>query len=317
MKIAIISDIHGNLLALQAVLADIARQGVDQTVNLGDILSGPLQPAQTADLLMAQSFPTIKGNHERQLLAGHAMPAAQIDLRDSDGYAAAQITHAQAAWLDALPTQFALSDDVWLCHGTPASDLQYWMETVTPGFGDHGHPGVRAATADEVAARLGDCAYSVVLCGHTHVPRIVQCGRTLIVNPGSVGLPAYKGDRPFAYVIENGAPHARYAVLEKTGSGWQVDLRAVPYDHLAQARVAESRQRPDWAQALATGFMQGTAHRRTPDAHAGTGKMTCSTGPGLEHGVKHGVGPGAFHLIGKNLKCHHAASVIPTSSTIF
>ena len=77
MKIAIISDIHGNLLALQAVLADIARQGVDQTVNLGDILSGPLQPAETADLLMAQKFPTIKGNHERQLLAARCARAAR------------------------------------------------------------------------------------------------------------------------------------------------------------------------------------------------------------------------------------------------
>ncbi len=256
MKIAIISDIHGNLLALQAVLADIARQGVDQTVNLGDILSGPLQPAETADLLMALRFPTIKGNHERQLLAAHAMPAAQIDLRDSDGYAAAQITHAQAAWLDALPTQFALSDDVWLCHGTPASDLQQWMETVVPGFGEHGNPGVRAATPDEVAARLGDCAYPVVLCGHTHVPRIAQCGQTLVVNPGSVGLPGYQGGHPYPYVIENGAPHARYAVLEKTVGGWQVNLRAVPYDHLAQARVAESNQRPDWAHALATGVVK-------------------------------------------------------------
>jgi predicted phosphodiesterase len=258
MKIAIISDIHGNLLALQAVLADIARQRVEQTVNLGDILSGPLQPFDTADLLMAKNFPTIKGNHERQLLAAHAMPAGQIDLLDSDGYAAAQVSDAQAAWLHALPVQFALNSEVWLCHGTPASDLQYWMETAVPGFGDHGHPGVRAATRDEVAERLGDCAYPVVLCGHTHVPRLVQCGATLVVNPGSVGLPGYADDHPFPHVIENGAPQARYALLEKTGGGWQVDLRAVPYDHLAQARVAESRHRPDWAHALATGFMKRT-----------------------------------------------------------
>lgn len=255
MKIAIISDIHGNLLALQAVLADIARQGVDQTVNLGDILSGPLQPAETADLLMTHDFPTIKGNHERQLLAAHAKPGGQMDLLDSDGYAASQVSPAHVAWLHALPAQLALSSDVWLCHGTPASDLQHWMETVVPGFGEDGNPGVRAATPDEVATRLGDCAYPVMLCGHTHVPRLVQCGATLVVNPGSVGLPGYRGGHPYPYVIENGAPHARYAVLEKTGSGWHVDLRAVPYDHLAQARVAESNHRPDWAHALATGFM--------------------------------------------------------------
>jgi predicted phosphodiesterase len=259
MKIAMISDIHGNLLALHAVLADIARQGVDQTVNLGDILSGPLQPAETADLLMTQNFPTIKGNHERQLLAAHAMPAGQRDMLDSDGYAAAQVSAAQVEWLRALPTQFALTDDVWLCHGTPASDLEYWMETVVPGFGDHGNPGVRAATPEEVAARLGNCAYTVVLCGHTHVPRIMQSGATLVVNPGSVGLPGYRDDHPLPHVIENGAPHARYAVLEKTGGGWQVDLRAVPYDHQAQAAVAAKNGRPGWAHALATGFMRASS----------------------------------------------------------
>ena len=68
MKLAILSDIHGNLLALQAVLADVALQDVDQILNLGDIASGPLQPAETLDLLMTHNFLTIAGNHERQLL---------------------------------------------------------------------------------------------------------------------------------------------------------------------------------------------------------------------------------------------------------
>ena len=72
MKLAAISDIHGNLPALQAVLADIERQGVDQVVNLGDILSGPLQPAETAELLMARNFTTIRGNHGEGPVGGLA-----------------------------------------------------------------------------------------------------------------------------------------------------------------------------------------------------------------------------------------------------
>src|SRR6202042_3518788 len=68
MKIAAVSDIHGNLFALDAVLADIDRRGVDLIVNLGDILSGPLLPAETAERLMALDLPTIRGNHERQVL---------------------------------------------------------------------------------------------------------------------------------------------------------------------------------------------------------------------------------------------------------
>ena len=254
MKLALISDIHGNLLALQAVLADIAHQGVDQTVNLGDILSGPLQPAETADWLMAQNLPTIRGNHERQLLA-LLDQGGPIDTCSSDGYAASQLAPAQVAWLRALPVSLALNSDVRLCHGTPDNDLAYWLETVVPGFAQGQGPGVRAASLDEVAARLGSATtHPVMLCGHTHVPRVVQCGGVLIVNPGSVGQPAFDDDHPYPHVIENGAPHARYALLEKTGQGWQVDLRAVPYDHLAQARVAAERRRPDWAHALASGF---------------------------------------------------------------
>jgi predicted phosphodiesterase len=263
MKIAIISDIHGNLLALQAVLADIARQGVDQTVNLGDILSGPLQPAETADLLMAQNFPTIRGNHERQLLDLLAQPAGPIDPSTPDGYAATQLSPVHVAWLQALPVSMALNSDIWLCHGTPQSDLAYWLETVVPGFAQGEGPGIRAATLDEVAGRLGQATHSVVLCGHTHVPRLMQCqtkdANVLIVNPGSVGQPAFDDEHPYPHVVENGAPHARYAMLEKTRQGWQVDLRAVPYDHMAQARLAALHQSPDWAHGLATGFVKRSA----------------------------------------------------------
>ena len=254
MKIAVISDIHGNLLALQAVLADIARQDVDQTVNLGDMLSGPLQPAETADLLMTQHFPTIRGNHERQLLALLARSAGRIDPATSDGYAASRLLPHHVDWLESLPVSMALNSDIWLCHGTPDSDLQYWLETVVPGFAQGQGTGVRAATLAEAMARLGQATHPVVLCGHTHVPRLMQCGGVLVVNPGSVGLPAYDDDHPYLHVVENGAPHARYAVLEKTGQGWQVDFRAVPYNHLAQAELAARRGRADWAQALATGF---------------------------------------------------------------
>ena len=256
MKLAVISDIHGNLLALQAVLADIARQSVDQTVNLGDILSGPLQPLETADLLMTRNFPTIRGNHERQLLAVLAQSAGPINPTTSDGYAATQVLPVHAAWLEALPVSLELNSDVALYHGTPCSDLAYWLETVVPGFAQGNGPGVRAATPAEAAQRMGRATHPVMLCGHTHVPRLMQCGSVLVVNPGSVGLPAYDDDHPYPHVVENGAPHARYALLEKTAHGWQVDFRAVPYDHLAQAQVAAQNQFPDWAHALATGFMK-------------------------------------------------------------
>ena len=94
MKSAFISDIHGNLPALQAVLADIDRLGVDQVFNLGDTLGGPLASARTADLLIQRQIGMIAGNHERQLLT-----LAPERLNRSDACTASEITCEHRAWL--------------------------------------------------------------------------------------------------------------------------------------------------------------------------------------------------------------------------
>ena len=84
MKIAFISDIHGNLPALEAVKKDILQRGVDQIVNLGDSLSGPLLPRETAQFIMAEGWYSLAGNHERQILAEEGFPSdfpLQLHLR--------------------------------------------------------------------------------------------------------------------------------------------------------------------------------------------------------------------------------------------
>ena len=141
MRYAIISDIHGNLPALDAVLADIAAHGVDLIVNLGDILSGPLWGAATADRLMALGLPTLAGNHERQLLS-----VPRECMSASDAYTAAELLPQHRAWLARLPPTLALAHDVFCCHGTPASDVTYFLETIVPGFAGlgRGANGVRS-----------------------------------------------------------------------------------------------------------------------------------------------------------------------------
>lgn len=253
MRIAAISDIHGNLPALDAVLDDIAATGADVTVNLGDILSGPLWITETADRLMALDLPTILGNHERQVLT---LPAERMGA--SDAFAAQRLRPAQRDWLQALSATLALSDEVFCCHGTPTSDLRYLLESTEPGFVRGVSAGIRAATPDKVAARLGDTLrdvpHALILCGHSHVPRVLVLddGR-LVVNPGSVGLQAFDDTHGNAHVVENGSPHARYALLTRRPTGWQVELRAVPYEHERAAALAESNGRHDWADALRTG----------------------------------------------------------------
>lgn len=242
MRIAVLSDIHGNLMALDAVLADIAMRGVDRIVNLGDILSGPLLPCETADRLMPLNLPTIRGNHERQLLT-----LAPKVMGLSDAYAHAVLQSHHRDWIAGLPDHLRLTEEVLTVHGSPDSDLVYFLETIEGGR-------VRAATASEVEERAGGVEAPLILCGHTHVPRIHRRpGGGLIVNPGSVGLPAYDDDKPVPHKMETGSPHARYAIVERGAAGWTAEIVAISYDWEAAARLADMRGRADWAQALRTG----------------------------------------------------------------
>jgi predicted phosphodiesterase len=258
MKLAVLSDIHGNLPALQAVLEDFAREHVDAVLNLGDILSGPLLPRETADFLMARDFVTIAGNHERQVLALRDKAIAP-DPQTSDGYTVLQLQQQHFDWLRTLPATHWLTPDVLLVHGTPGTDLVYWLETVTPDAGQAGSPGMRAASGAEIADRMATAPSAarakLALCGHSHVPRVVQSGPTLVVNPGSVGLQAYDGDEPDRHRMENGSPHARYAIVERRQAGWNARLCSVAYDWRPMQELAAANGRADWAQALATGRM--------------------------------------------------------------
>ncbi len=244
MRLAVISDIHGNLAALEAVERDIRQRGVDAVVNLGDHLSGPLLPLETAQFLVAQDWVHLAGNHERQLLT-HGPGERGL----SDEYAWSRITAKELEWMATLTPSMQYTPEVFLCHGTPASDEEYFLETVEPTH-------VRAAAPAEVRARLGSVDAELILCGHTHTPRAVRTpAGQLIVNPGSVGLQAFDHTDPFVHVMETGSPDARYAIVERRAGAWIPMLLSVPYDHGAMAALAASRQRPDWARGLSSGYM--------------------------------------------------------------
>lgn len=243
MRIAVVSDVHGNLGALEAVLADAAAQRVDLVVNLGDLLSGALQPRETAERLVELGLPTVRGNHERQVLS--LLPQ---QMGASDHLAHETISAAHRAWLASLPLTLKVYEGVLAFHGTPTDDAVYLLESVE-------ETGARRATLAEVLDRLGAAAsWPLLLCGHTHLQRVVHLPTgALVVNPGSVGYPAYTHDVPHPHVMEAGSPHARYAVVEDTSGRWQADLRTVKYDWEHAAGIAVANARPDVARALRTG----------------------------------------------------------------
>jgi len=243
---AAISDIHGNALALEAVLDDIKHLGIIDIVNLGDSLSGPLEAGRTADILLELGLPTVRGNHDRALIDRPFEAMA-----DWEPPAFSQMLQAHFEWIRTLPETLVYRDEIFLCHATPDDDNTYWMETVAADGLLHLRP------IEEIEALAEGQDYPLLLSGHTHIARSVRLrdGRRL-VNPGSLGCPGFDYGEPVYHKAEAGHPFACYAVLEKVGGTWQPTFRQVAYDWDAAAAMAREQGMADWASALSTGWLR-------------------------------------------------------------
>ena len=248
LRFAAIADVHGNYLALEAVIADIRALGIEEIVNLGDMASGPLDARRTMDALMTLDAVHVLGNHDRYLID---RPPEKMGSWDRPAHAQLDARHLD--WLRAVPPTRVFRDRVFLCHATPGSDEVYWLETVLPDGT------VRMASLEAIEDAAHAVTQSLILCGHSHLARAVRLrdGR-LIVNPGSVGSPGYRDTHPFPHVVEAGTPDARYAILEFKAGGWHVTFRHVPYDQAAMAALARQNNQPELASALATGWIRQT-----------------------------------------------------------
>jgi putative phosphoesterase len=201
VRVAAISDIHGNLPALEAVLADIEREGVDEIVVAGDSVSGPW-PAEVFDLLDSIGARIVRGNADRaEEVMAHS---SELGAWNADRLGASRVAMV-TAWPLTLELAVEGLGDVLLCHSTPTSD--------TPIY-------TRLTPDRELVELLGDVAADVLVCGHTHM----QYDRRLttglrVANPGSVGMP---------YESRRGA---YWAVL-----GPDIEFRRTEYD--VEATVA-------------------------------------------------------------------------------
>ncbi|WP_272699083.1 metallophosphoesterase family protein [Desulfovibrio sp. Fe33] len=237
--LAVLADIHGNAAALAAVLDHAAKRGLTRFVNLGDTFYGPLDPAGTWDILRRLDMPAVLGNQDRILLGSDPSPAVAA-VRDLLGPAA-------LAWLAALPKTLRTEPDILLCHGTPQNDGAYLLEEVSTGLPVPRDPALILADLLPEAEGCG-----LVLAGHSHHAGLTVAHGITVVNPGSVGLPAYSDDDP-PHAMEAGSPQARYAVVWRTGHGWETEFATVDYNWRSAAELARKNGRGDWAEWLSTG----------------------------------------------------------------
>jgi predicted phosphodiesterase len=242
MRVALVSDTHGHLVALDTVLAEIAREGVDLTVCLGDIaFSGP-RPGGCVESVRALGGPVVMGNCDQAAVdyyRGQGVPAAHEDsytrlgawVREIDVWSSLALSDDEAAWLAALPltARVALGPGatLLLAHASPSS----YSVGLRPEMTD-----------DALRAALGgverEDGLVALVCGHTHQPMVRDLGGFTIINPGSVGLPMARDAEGRNF---NPADYAEYAILTWADNKLSVDLRRAPVDaDAARAEAAAS-----------------------------------------------------------------------------
>jgi diadenosine tetraphosphatase ApaH/serine/threonine PP2A family protein phosphatase len=247
-RVAVLADVHGNLVALRAVLADAAAAGAAEVVVAGDVVNFGPQSDAVVDLLWEAGARLIRGNHEQELVAPYGTPALPPRVATSPAFALARWTleglgPAQRASLAALPDLLHLDAATVVAHGSP----RHARDAVTAERTDE----ELAAMLDGSPEPLGPAAEPVRLAfvGHTHRPLLRSLPGPVprrFVNVGAVGFNL------------DGDPRACYALAERGPSGapgdWRVELRRVPYDVAAAVAAFENGFRqacPDLAELLA------------------------------------------------------------------
>jgi len=239
MRFAVISDIHGNSWALKAVLEDVERHSPDIIVNLGDSLYGPLQPMETYSLIKSKNIVSISGNEDRLIIDQHSC-SSTLD------FVIKNLNSEAILWLKSLPQTLTVLSDFLLCHGTPDSDTKYLIEDV-------GNGSVSVRNTNDLEQLLKSVTQRIILCGHSHLPGLANTPVRTIINPGSVGCPAFDDDHPVFHKVENFCNHAKYCLVETLGEEIIANHISVPYNYMKAVDCAIKNNRPDWAKWIKVG----------------------------------------------------------------
>ena len=233
MRIAVISDIHGNCVALDAVLADIRERPVDQMVCLGDAIQGGAQPAETVARLRTLACPVVMGNADARLLTGEETGTKAITERRAAvrAWSLSQLSAEDRDFIKSFQPTITLElgpGRRLLCfHGSPTS----FDDVILPKTPD-----------DETVRLLQPRDGQILTGGHTHRQQIRSLGTALFFNPGSVGLP-HIPPRPDGITPID--PWAEYAIVGAPDEGqFALEFRRVPYDVAALRHSYETSGRP-------------------------------------------------------------------------
>ena len=240
MRIAVISDIHGNCLALDVILADLRQQTVEQIVCLGDAIQGGAQPVQTVQRLRELHCPVVMGNADAWLLTGQdTSPLEQ----------ASESQLAVRAW---SLTQLSEDDQAWIAGFQPTIDIS--LETDKKLLCFHGSPHsfddilLPDTPEEEFQRLLGGFDAVLMTGGHTHTQQLRRIGdASWYLNPGSVGL-AYNWRLPDDQFHAD--PWADYAIVTMQEGRIGVEFRHVPFDVDELIRMIRTSGKPDAENAL-------------------------------------------------------------------
>lgn len=240
MRIAVISDMHGNCLALEATLADLRQRAIDQTVCLGDAIQGGAQPAETVALLRELACPVVMGNADDWMLSGiNKSPTETVTQQQEDvrQWSLSKLSSADVQFIESFqPTiEVALEGgNHLLCfHGSPRSfDDLIFPET----------------PEEQIQEWLSPYVPAIMTGGHTHLQQIRRLGENFFFNPGSVGV-AYNRQQPEEHFQLD--PWAEYAILTSEGKQLALEFRRVPLDVDGLIRIYQASGKPYSEKAIA------------------------------------------------------------------
>ena len=244
MRIAVISDIHGNLVSLDTVLRVLDSEEIDSIVCLGDIAATGPQPRQAVERFRSRKIPVVMGNADAWLINPSPVTEGDANARqivELNLWCRKQLTPTELEYISSFPptreVTLGYDEKVFCCHGSPQSNMDRILATTE---------------IPDLQRMLSGVTAEIVACGHTHIQMLRRYLNQVIINPGSVGMPydvipGLPGVNPEDARMRN-PPWAEYAIVSSANQALEINVRRTPINREAviQAAFDSAMPNPDW-----------------------------------------------------------------------